>query len=254
VIGGFRIEGYVIASADGMIADANGVMPRSLHHDADKRYFEAGLDHVEAVVHGRHSQEFQPKTLRRRRLILTRSVEALAPHPNNAHALLWNPAGTSFEKALRRARGGLRDDRRHRRAHGLRSVPKNGLRRLPSLPGGGRPSARRAASFHQEPVCGEPDVCLAAVGLRAGQTLWLGDEVTLTDWTGALYFRPLESRFGEIEPSLCSARPRSGFSCRSASAANSGYFGIGNPDPQELDALASGAETMMRSPRFNSLR
>ena len=99
MIGPLRIEGYAIASADGMIADATGVMPHSLVHDADKRYFEEALDHVAVVVHGRHSQEFQPKTLRRRRLILTRAVEALARHPDNAHALLWNPAGAPFEEA-----------------------------------------------------------------------------------------------------------------------------------------------------------
>jgi dihydrofolate reductase len=185
VIGGFRVEGYVIASADGMIADANGVMPRSLHHNADKRYFEAGLDHVEAVVHGRHSQEFQPKTLRRRRLILTRSVEALAPHPNNAHALLWNPAGAPFEKACAALGvdsgtiaviGGpmvytlflkMGYDIFHLcRAEGV------------LLPGG-------LPVFIRDLFGGEPDACLAAAGLRAGQTLWLGDEVTLTDWTRA---------------------------------------------------------------------
>ena len=32
--------------------------------------------------------------------MLTRRVPALAPHPSNAKALLWNPAGASFEEAL----------------------------------------------------------------------------------------------------------------------------------------------------------
>ena len=51
------------------------------------------------MVHGRHSQEFQANTPSRRRLILTRRVEALARHPNNSHALLWNPVGALFEEA-----------------------------------------------------------------------------------------------------------------------------------------------------------
>jgi hypothetical protein len=33
-----RIEGYVIVSADGMLADANGVMPASLKFEADQRF------------------------------------------------------------------------------------------------------------------------------------------------------------------------------------------------------------------------
>jgi hypothetical protein len=32
----FRIEGYVIVSADGMLADADRVMPDSLKFEADK--------------------------------------------------------------------------------------------------------------------------------------------------------------------------------------------------------------------------
>jgi dihydrofolate reductase len=36
----------------------------------------------------------------RRRLVVTRSVPALAPDPANAKALLWNPSGASFEEAM----------------------------------------------------------------------------------------------------------------------------------------------------------
>ena len=36
MIGPYRIEGFAIASADGMIADETGVMPLSLQRDADK--------------------------------------------------------------------------------------------------------------------------------------------------------------------------------------------------------------------------
>src|SRR5580693_6383654 len=95
-----RIEGYAIVSADGMLADAAGIMPDSLKFEADQRFFERGLDGVDVVVHGRHSHEQQPHSHLRRRLILTRQVPAIGPHPSNEKALLWNPAGASFEAAL----------------------------------------------------------------------------------------------------------------------------------------------------------
>ena len=94
-----RIEGYAIVSTDGMIANAIGIMPEELKHDADLRFFMHGLDGVEAVVHGRHSHEQQPHSHLRRRLILTRHGPALAPDPSNEKALFWNPAGASFEEA-----------------------------------------------------------------------------------------------------------------------------------------------------------
>jgi dihydrofolate reductase len=95
----FRIVGYVIISADGMIADRHGQMPDTLKVDADQQFFTDGLDHVDVVAHGRHSQEQQPNAARRRRLILTRKVAAIAPDPKNPLARLWNPAGASLEKA-----------------------------------------------------------------------------------------------------------------------------------------------------------
>jgi hypothetical protein len=95
-----RIEGYAIVSQDGMLATAARVMPDTLLFDADQRFFEAGLDGVDVVVHGRHSQERQTRSPLRHRLILTRGVEGIQPHPSNARALLWNPGGASFEAAL----------------------------------------------------------------------------------------------------------------------------------------------------------
>jgi dihydrofolate reductase len=94
------VEGFAIVSADGMIADAAGVMPDALKIDADQRFFEHGLDAVDLVVHGRHSHEQQPRSDSRRRIVLTRRVPALAPHPSIEKAVLWNPAGASFEDAL----------------------------------------------------------------------------------------------------------------------------------------------------------
>jgi dihydrofolate reductase len=94
-----RIEGYAIVSADGMLANAAGVMPDALKLEADQRFFAHGLDGVDAVAHGAHSHEQQPHSHLRRRLILTRRVPALAADPSNEKALKWNPAGASFEQA-----------------------------------------------------------------------------------------------------------------------------------------------------------
>jgi dihydrofolate reductase len=95
-----RIEGYAIVSEDGMLANDAGIMPGSLKFEADQQFFERGLDGIDVVVHGHHSHEQQPHSHLRRRLILTRQVPAIAPHPSNEKALLWNPAGASFEAAL----------------------------------------------------------------------------------------------------------------------------------------------------------
>ena len=98
-----RIEGYVILSADGMLADANGIMPPELKFEADQAFFEAALDHVDVIVHGRNSFEDQPRSPQRTRIVLTRSIPALARDPDNDKATLWNPARASFEDACARA-------------------------------------------------------------------------------------------------------------------------------------------------------
>jgi dihydrofolate reductase len=84
-----------------MLADAGGVMPASLKFDADKRFFERGLDGVDVVVHGRHSEESLRRSDLRYRLVLTRGVAVIERHPSNPRAQLWNPAGASFEDAMR---------------------------------------------------------------------------------------------------------------------------------------------------------
>jgi dihydrofolate reductase len=99
MIGSLRIEGFAIVSADGMLADRARHMPDALKVEADQRFFDASLDHVAAVVHGRHSHEGQPNSPRRRRLILTRRISAIEPDPKNPLARLWNPAGASFVDA-----------------------------------------------------------------------------------------------------------------------------------------------------------
>ena len=100
---GLRIEGYVIASGDGMLANADRVMPEGLKFEGDKKFFTDALDHADLIVHGRNSFEDQPNSPKRNRLVLTRSINAVAPDPSNTKATLWNPAGCSFEDACEQA-------------------------------------------------------------------------------------------------------------------------------------------------------
>jgi len=95
----FRIDGYVIVSADGMLANAAGVMPDGLKFEGDARFFTAALDCADLIVHGRHSQEDQPNSPQRKRIVLTRGIAAIAADPSNPKATLWNPKGASFEAA-----------------------------------------------------------------------------------------------------------------------------------------------------------
>jgi dihydrofolate reductase len=98
-----RIEGYVIVSADGMLADSRNVMPDALKFEGDKAFFTAALDRADLIVHGRNSFEDQPNSPRRKRIILTHTVAAIAPDPANPKSTLWNPDGAPFEAALKAA-------------------------------------------------------------------------------------------------------------------------------------------------------
>ena len=102
-----RILGYVIVSADGMLADANGVMPESLKIPGDQAFFDAAMDRVDLIVHGRNSFEDQPRSPQRSRIILSRKTDTVSADPDNARATLWNPDGASFDAAL--AHAGLSD-------------------------------------------------------------------------------------------------------------------------------------------------
>jgi dihydrofolate reductase len=94
-----RIEGTAIVSDDGMIADAQGAQPRALTLEADQRYFFTMLDAAGAVAHGRHSADRGPASAQRRRLVLSRRIAGVQPHPSNRNAVLWNPASASLEQA-----------------------------------------------------------------------------------------------------------------------------------------------------------
>ncbi|MBI5132134.1 MAG: dihydrofolate reductase [Rhodopseudomonas palustris] len=98
-----RIEGFVIVSAEGHLADAQGVMPDILKFPSDQRFFSDSLDRAELIVHGRNSFEDQPNSPQRKRLLVTRQVASLSADPANPKAVRWNPAGASFEQACARA-------------------------------------------------------------------------------------------------------------------------------------------------------
>ncbi|MBA7473231.1 hypothetical protein ES707_08566 [subsurface metagenome] len=98
-----RFEGYVIVSGDGMLANAQNVMPDELRFEGDKRFFTAALDRAALIVHGRHSHEDQPNSPRRKRIVVTRKVAAVESDPSNPNALFWNPMGAPFEHACQSA-------------------------------------------------------------------------------------------------------------------------------------------------------
>ena len=116
------------------------------------------------------------------RLILTHSVPALAPDPGNPKARLWNPAGASFEQAC--AALGL--------SSGTVAIIGGPLVYTLFLKQGyDNFHLSRAVKvwipdglpvFIREAHGGEPEAALAAAGLKPGQTMWLDDEVTVTDW------------------------------------------------------------------------
>jgi dihydrofolate reductase len=98
-----RFEGYVIVSSDGMLANAQNMMPDELKFEGDKRFFTAALDRAALIVHGRHSHEDQPNSPDRKRIVVTRKVAAVEPDPSIPNALLWNPARAPFEEACKSA-------------------------------------------------------------------------------------------------------------------------------------------------------
>jgi dihydrofolate reductase len=181
-VGAFRFEGYVIVSADGMLAKAGHVMPDELKFEGDKQFFTAALDRADLIVHGGHSGEDQPNSPNRRRIILTRRVAALAADPDNPRAMLWNPAGASFTQATEFAgvRSGTVAIIGGPDVFGMfmDRYDTFWLSQAPNvkLPGG-------EACFPGVPAQ-TPEQILAAHGLTAGdpQVLDAGQNVTVTPW------------------------------------------------------------------------
>ena len=151
MIGPYRIEGYVIASADGMIADATGVMPLALQLDADKVYFEDELEHVDGggpwpPLAGDPAEDAVPPPADPD-AIGRRGLRARSGEP--ARAASGTRPAPRFAEALEALGVEPRNGRRHRRTAGLQPVPRPRLRRLSPLPGGRRsrsPTACRSSS------------------------------------------------------------------------------------------------------------
>lgn len=179
-----RFIGYAIVSDDGMLADADGLIPPSLIVPADQSFFMRGLDTAAALVHGRNSAE-QPTSPARRRLIATRTVAATAADPAQPHALFWNPRGATVEAAL--AELGVRDGDiavvGGTEVFGL-FLPRYDVFHLTRVQGvmlpGGRPV------FPGVPAR-PPEALLAETGLRAGapETLDAARDVSVVAWTRA---------------------------------------------------------------------
>jgi hypothetical protein len=177
-----RIEGYVIVSADGMLANAQGVMPDRLKFEGDKQFFTAALDRADLIVHGRNSFEDQPNSPKRERIVLTRGIGAVAPDPSNPKATLWNPAGASFEAACEQAgvRSGTIAIIGGPYVFGMfmDRYDTFWLSRAPQvrLPGG-------EPCFPGVPAQ-SPQAILAAHGLKAGNALILdaANDVSVTPW------------------------------------------------------------------------
>lgn len=176
-----QIEGCVIVSADGMLADADGRMPDALVFPGDQQWFASLLDRAAVIVHGRHSFEDQPRSPQRRRIVLTRAIAAVGPDPTNPKASLWNPAGASFEDACAQAGvtagivaviGGPSVFRMFLDRYDTFWLSQAPHLRLP----GGRPAFG--------PPAGAPEDILRAHGLAPAETRMLdpAHDVTLTAW------------------------------------------------------------------------
>jgi len=175
---GIRFDGHAIVSADGMIAAGDGTVPAALRNEADWQQFQAALDTSVLVVLGRigHRLHVNPG---RRRLVLTGGVPALAGDPQDAQALLFNPAGATLGEAL--AALGLTEG----------TVAVTGGTRtfdyfLPVLDRFVLAEAQQVALPTGRPCfsAGHPRAVLAAAGLRPGRfdVLDAAAAVTQTVW------------------------------------------------------------------------
>jgi len=98
-ISGFTVVGHAIVSADGMIADAAGLMPQPLRNDSDFRLFQEALDQASLVVLGREGHLRHPNP-GRRRLVFTSGTSGLAADGNDRLATFYNPAALPLADAL----------------------------------------------------------------------------------------------------------------------------------------------------------
>lgn len=97
------VEGYVIVSADGMLAEARSTnMPEALLFATDQAFVAEQLSRVGLVVRGRHSTDEFAGRENRLQVIVTRRVASIV-RDAEANATLWNPKGASFDEACKAA-------------------------------------------------------------------------------------------------------------------------------------------------------
>lgn len=97
----YSVVGHAIVSADGMIADAEGLMPVPLRNDADWAIFQAALDRSSIVVVGRLGHRRHPNP-GRSRLVFTSRVDRFETDAADPLATLFNPADLSVGEVLDR--------------------------------------------------------------------------------------------------------------------------------------------------------
>lgn len=183
--GPFRIRGYAIASADGMIADGTGKYPKCLRFDVDQQFFLESLEPAAVIVQGRNSGESQPGSRKRLRLIMTRKIASLTPQPDDPNARFWNPAGASLEEACAAvgctsgtvAVIGGPDVYSYFLQIGYDDFYLSRAENV-YLPGG-------KSLFPPSRFGRKPEEVLASAGLKPGITRPLADGVSLIDWKPA---------------------------------------------------------------------
>jgi hypothetical protein len=175
------VVGHAIVSADGMIADARGLMPQRLINEADWKLFQAALDDAAIVVLGSagHRRHRNPG---RRRLVFTSSVHKNGPDGGDALAVLYNPDGQAVSDVLATLRLGegaiAVTGGRRVFDHFLRQYDEFLLAEVADfvLPGG-------TACFSD----GHPRTVLAATGLTPVECTIIdqANSVTLTRWVAS---------------------------------------------------------------------
>ena len=97
----YPIVGHAIVSADGQIADRDGLMPHELKNEADWALFQAALDEASVVVLGSKGHRRHPNP-GRRRLVFSSVVRDFGQDGEDALASLFNPEGLGVADALDR--------------------------------------------------------------------------------------------------------------------------------------------------------
>jgi hypothetical protein len=178
-----RIEGYAIVSVEGMIANADGVMPDVIRNGADQKFLQSELDRAAVIVNGRHSDEGGPRAAQRKRLILTRNVASLSADPARPNTLHWNPSGAALDAALAQlgVRNGLVAILGGTEAFDL-FLPLYDAFHLTRAANARIPNGRPV--FSQVGPHKSPEDVLAGAGLKAGnqRDLDAAAGITLTTW------------------------------------------------------------------------